>query len=962
MNKSRLHILVLLFSLTVTIFLFPREKLYAANSGTCGAEGGNLTWTLDDEGTLTVSGTGEMGNWQSYHSPWNNYTGEIKKVVIGEGVTSISSYAFLECSKLIDVEISGSVTYIGNNAFGCCTSLEDIEIPGNVKTIDGSFSDCNNLKKVVLTEGLVTIGGGAFACCESLQEIVIPEGVTLIGDFAFNGCKSLQEIVIPEGVTSIGHYAFSSCGNLKEIAISGSVTSIGHYAFSSCGNLKEIAISEGVSSIGRNAFLGCFSLQEIIIPESVSSIGESAFNACDSLTHVFIPKKLYGEINLESIIENSSEDLFCQYSCTNDGNGTTSLKSVDFESGEVIFNVVPNENFEVDKIYWIDSSGTSEPMDYYYDNGECYFEIPESGMNNLFIHATFRRISATVTFCSEDGTNILQSRTYMLYAIPSYTDDIPVKEPDGDTTYVFAGWSDGTVTYGINDQLPAVTDDVTYTAVFEKVCSTITGTCGADGDNLTWTLDDEGTLTISGTGDMGSDYYTNSPWYEYKEKISEVVIDDGVTSIGEGAFIRCVILKKAVISEGVTIIEDNAFFGCSTLKEIVIPEGVTSIGEKAFYSCFSLQEIVVPEGVNSIEGYVFFNCTSLQEIVIPETVTSIGERAFKGCGSLNHVFIPKTLYNELDLKNVFEISSEGIFHVYSFTSDGNGTTNLKSIDLKSGKVVLNVVPNENFEIDKIYRIDSSGASKSMYYDYANGEVFFDIPESEMNNLAIHVTFKRVRATVTFCSEDGTNILQSGTYKINEIPSYTEDIPVKEPDGDTTFIFAGWSDGTVTYGINDQLPAVTDNVTYTAVFEEVPQYIPPVFLYKLSSIEGEDKRADIVFRINRNEDDENCISYFRSVAVDDVLLANGTQYSVEKGSTVITLKSDYLKTLSEGEHTITVNFKDGTVTASFNNLKRDAESIPATGETAIKATVGVVLVLAAVSGLAVVLIKRKKTEK
>jgi LPXTG-motif cell wall-anchored protein len=94
-------------------------------------------------------------------------------------------------------------------------------------------------------------------------------------------------------------------------------------------------------------------------------------------------------------------------------------------------------------------------------------------------------------------------------------------------------------------------------------------------------------------------------------------------------------------------------------------------------------------------------------------------------------------------------------------------------------------------------------------------------------------------------------------------------------------------------------------------------------------------------------------------VDDVVLANGTQYSVEKGSTVITLKSDYLKTLSEGEHTITVNFKDGTVTASFNNLKRDAESIPATGETAIKATVGVVLVLAAVSGLAVVLIKRKK---
>ena len=77
MNKSRLHILVLLFSLTVTIFLFPREKLYAASSGTCGAEGDNLTWELDDEGTLTISGIGEMGSWRSYASPWKNYRGEI---------------------------------------------------------------------------------------------------------------------------------------------------------------------------------------------------------------------------------------------------------------------------------------------------------------------------------------------------------------------------------------------------------------------------------------------------------------------------------------------------------------------------------------------------------------------------------------------------------------------------------------------------------------------------------------------------------------------------------------------------------------------------------------------------------------------------------------------------------------------------------------------------------------------
>ncbi len=680
MNKSRLHILVLLFSLTVTLFLFPREKLYAASSGTCGAEGDNLTWELDDEGTLTISGIGEMGSWRYYKSPWNNYTSEIRKVVIGDGVTGICNYAFLDCSNLSDVEISDSVTYIGAEAFGSCTSLEEIEIPGSVTTIDDSFSNCSNLKKVVLSEGLIAIGEGTFAYCESLQEIVIPDCVTSIGRCAFENCTSLQEIVVPEGVTLIGDDAFNHCYSLQ-----------------------EIVIPEGVTSIGDNAFFACFSLQEIVIPKGVTSIGNRAFCSCNSL--------------------------------------------------------------------------------------------------------------------------------------------------------------------------------------------------------------------------------------------QEAEISEGVTSIGEYAFENCMSLQKVVIPESVTLIGKNAFFGCEKLQAIIIPKNVTSIGNSAFQ-----------------------NCRSLREVVIPESVTSIGEGAFKGCGLLTHIIIPKKLYDELDLKNVFEISSEGIFYVYSFTSDGNGTTNLKSIDLKSGKVVLKVVPNENFVVNEIYRIDSSGTAEPMDYYYDNGECYFEIPKSEMNNLFIHATFKRVSANVTFCSEDGTKTLQSGTYKINEIPSYTADIPVKEPDGDNTYVFAGWSDGTVTYGVDDQLPKVTDDVTYTAVFEEVPQSIPPVSLYKLSSIEGEDKRADIIFRINRNEDDENCISYFRSVAVDDVVLANGTQYSVEKGSTVITLKSDYLKTLSEGEHTITVNFKDGTATAAFNNLKRVAESIPATGETAIKATVGVVLVLVAVSGLAVVLIKRKKSEK
>ena len=228
------------------------------------------------------------------------------------------------------------------------------------------------------------------------------------------------------------------------------MTSIGNCAFSFCSSLKEIVIPKGVTSIDDSAFCECGSLQGIIIPESITSIGEAAFKGCHSLTQVFIPKKLYDEIELKKVFDDSAEDIICLYSCINDGNGAVSLKSIDSDFAEVVFNVAPNENFEVDKIYRIDSSGTSEPRELIYRNGECRLYRRGLDMKDLTIYATFTRVRANITFCSEDGTNILQSGTYKINEIPSYTEDIPVKDSDGDTTYVFAGWSDGTVTYGLD--------------------------------------------------------------------------------------------------------------------------------------------------------------------------------------------------------------------------------------------------------------------------------------------------------------------------------------------------------------------------------------------------------------------------------------------------------------------------------------------------------------------------------
>ena len=134
------------------------------------------------------------------------------------------------------------------------------------------------------------------------------------------------------------------------------------------------------------------------------------------------------------------------------------------------------------------------------------------------------------------------------------------------------------------------------------------GTCG---DNLTWTLDNNGTLTISGTGDMDDWGYNSFPWYSKREGVRDVIIENGVTSVGKNAFYGCESLISVKISNSVTSIGIQAFGGCSSLISITIPNSVTSIGDSVFRDCSSLTSITIPNSVTSIGNTVFLYCRSL---------------------------------------------------------------------------------------------------------------------------------------------------------------------------------------------------------------------------------------------------------------------------------------------------------------------------------------------------------------
>lgn len=214
--------------------------------------------------------------------------------------------------------------------------------------------------------------------------------------------------------------------------------------------------------------------------------------------------------------------------------------------------------------------------------------------------------------------------------------------------YTFLGWSksssSSTATYLPGDTI-SLSSNTTLYAVWKS--NTIGGTCG---ENATWTFDETtGTLTISGTGDMYNYYdeknevFFDRPWKEHGNNIKTVVIEKGITSIGDGAFIECGKIENITLPETLSRIGIGAFAYCESIEEILIPNNVTQIDKVAFYGCCTLASINIPKGITIIETGTFYYCTNLTNIAMPNTVTLIGDSAFMYCTGLTEIIIPDSV-------------------------------------------------------------------------------------------------------------------------------------------------------------------------------------------------------------------------------------------------------------------------------------------------------------------------------
>lgn len=521
------RILAIILTLCLVAVLIPMPASGAVYAqGQCGD---HAYWTLDENGTLTIYGSGvadpyyPLPSWQKSNGM---YTGKIKNVVIKSGITKIGNSSFADCINLTSVVIPETVTSIGSSAFYRCGKLSEIILPAK----------------------LVSLGGSAFAN-SGIQAITIPETITTVSGGLFKSCYRLTTVTFKGAVKDIGNSAFSGCGVLETVAFEKGLSgTIGKESFAYCDKLKQIDVPEGVTDIKEHAFCGSTNLASVSLPESLISLGNSAFRET-ALVSVTIPKN----------VKYLGDDPFVF--CYELKNITVYSASMEGLRGTL---------------------GGEEALEYIHIIGDA----PQSEKAK----------------------------------INSRNEDFVIYYDEGTSGWVSPSWRGWLIRPWGQPDAP------------------ITGTCGK---NLTWSLK-SGVLTISGSGPMDSysPFSVTAPWYLCKKQITQVIIEEGAESIGNGAFYDLHNLTSVSIPGSVKIIEHNAFEKCVQLKQIHIPFGVEELGTFVFDACTELTKVSMADSVTEIGWHTFGGCTKLENVRLSDNLTTIPSSLFSGCEKLTTVNIP----------------------------------------------------------------------------------------------------------------------------------------------------------------------------------------------------------------------------------------------------------------------------------------------------------------------------------
>ena len=646
-------------------------------------------------------------NWSLPRGPRYLNGELVREVEIPDGITRIPDGAFAACKSLERVTIPESVTEIGENAFYGCCLIRGLELPAGLDSIGNyAFQDCTALSELELPESLTWIGGYAFAGCSSLENITIPPGVSVLTDFLFQDCSGIRELEIPETVTEIDPYAFAGTG-LEYLFLPASVEKTWGSAYYLCPNLAEIEVDENnpnYSSLdgilyekGMTKLLCCPQQKEgdILIPESVTMVDGYAFYECSNITSVSFPWKdskwglgglaFYQCENLREFTfrgrapyltsgsDTSYGSPFCgitatihypenNYTWTESGKqkwegyGNAVITWVGYEETPTVYDAGAcgeDLTWEFYSDACLKIRGTGEMYDYesggpWWDN-QYYIKniVLEEGVTGVGDHA--------FTFCNNlenvelpEGLKRIGQEAFSTCGISLRSIRLPAslelveKEAFLDCKELAEVYYGGTLEQW--ETLDIRLDNTELKSAHIICTDGELDHSQSCGDHLIWSLDEEnGVLTISGTGDMWNYKSVRAPWRDKANKILSCVVEPGVESIGAYAFYGNGNLKDVTLPESLRQIGEHAFESCRGMQEIRIPEGVICIGDSAFIYCFALTGVSLPDTLLEIGDYAFDMCTALADVRLSNSLLKIGDYAFDDCSALTEVQLPDTL-------------------------------------------------------------------------------------------------------------------------------------------------------------------------------------------------------------------------------------------------------------------------------------------------------------------------------
>ena len=332
------RICTLLLALCLTLGLLPAAAQAAGDgSGTFDT----VRWTLDADGGLTVSGTGDL--------PDGAFAGrtDIVTVTFTGQVARIGRSAFAGCTQLRRVDGFGAVTCVMSQAFADCTALTELAVPGTVTEIGtGAFSACTGLTAVTLAPGVRSLGAYAFAACTALRRIDLPDGMTLLGSGLFSGCTALTELPLPDDVAWVEPRLCENCTALQNIVLPAAMTEVPRGLLRGCTGLRRVTLQGAVTAVGDGAFAGCDALADVYFTGTRAqwdavAVGANNARLTAAAVHLSAPAHTYPEAWTVVRAPTCTDDGLRTRTCLDPGCGKTLSETIpalghDWDDGVIV--------------------------------------------------------------------------------------------------------------------------------------------------------------------------------------------------------------------------------------------------------------------------------------------------------------------------------------------------------------------------------------------------------------------------------------------------------------------------------------------------------------------------------------------------------------------------------------------------------------------------------------------------